>query len=287
MAVAKRGGGSFGEKAQHAMQAGALALVIVNTVEGLLPMASGMKDFHADIPVVMISSKDADALLLSGHSSALRVFDSSNWDQAVTKHVVAKASPGLRAVCSQACVSLGALEDEASHVGMVLSALRFLHATGSVLHYGLDTRRGNSELHSTVFMQPQFIIDAIKRIVREPNADKVNEELCQMDTRIRRSPDGQETLDRFLGSAQAYGSGIVTRSLLTRHLWRDFAPRDHEVLLQLMQAFKLLRPLAETNTVLVPAMLPKSELPAEYVTPHWWCPSKASAAAVMHVEDVS
>ena len=293
MAVAKRGGCCYGEKAQHAMQAGALGLVVVNTVEGLLPMASGMKDyFYADIPVVMISSKDADALLLSGHSSALRVFDSHpDWDQAVTKHVVAKASPGLRAVCSQACVSLGALEDEASHVGMdkqeVLSALRFLHATGSVLHYGLDTRRGNFELHNTVFMQPQFIIDAIKRIVREPNADKVNEELRQMDTRIRRSPDGQEALDRFLGSTQGYGSGIVTRSLLTRHLWRDFAPRDHEVLLQLMQAFKLLRPLAETNTFLVPAMLPNSELPAEYVTPHWWCPSKASAAAVMRVEDVS
>jgi len=31
-------------------------------------------------------------------------------------------------------------------------------------------------------------------------------------------------------------------------------------------------------------MLPKSELPTEYVTPYWWCPSKATLAAIMHVE---
>jgi len=53
-----------------------------------------------------------------------------------------------------------------------------------------------------------------------------------------------------------------------------------------MKAFKLLRPLGDSNTFLVPAMLPRQALPEEYVTPHWWCPSKASAAAVMHVEHV-
>jgi hypothetical protein len=61
------------------------------------------------------------------------------------------------------------------------------------------------------------------------------------------------------------------------------------VLLQLMKAFKLLRPpplaeLAEAETFLVPAVLPRSELPPEYTEPQWWCPSKASGAAVMRVD---
>ena len=48
------------------------------------------------------------------------------------------------------------------------------------------------------------------------------------------------------------------------------------------EAFKLLRPLPlAEQTYLVPAMLPRSELPPEYTTPLWWCPSKASGAAVV------
>jgi len=212
----------------------------------------------------------------------------AEWEMPVTKHVADRASARLRTLCGQAYVSLGELEEAASEVGMdrdeVHSALKFLHGTGSVLHYGLHTAHGSLQLQNTVFMQPQYIINAIKRIIREPNADKVNEELRQMDAIIRRSDQGRESLDRFLGTSEGYGSGVVTRQLLTQHLWRDFIRKDHEVLLQLMQAFKLLRPLAETKTYLVPAMLPKSELPTEYVTPYWWCPSKATLAAIMHVE---
>jgi hypothetical protein len=53
-----------------------------------------------------------------------------------------------------------------------------------------------------------------------------------------------------------------------------------------MKAFKLLRPLpfAEAETFLVPAMLPRRELPPEYTTPQWWCPSKASGAAVVRAD---
>ena len=77
---------------------------------------------------------------------------------------------------------------------------------------------------------------------------------------------------------------MLTRRLLTRHLWRKFKRGDHEVLLELMQAFKLLRPLGDDSTFLVPAMLRRElPLPDTYVSPHWWRPLKASSAAAMHV----
>jgi len=155
-------------------------------------------------------------------------------------------------------VSLGALEEAAAEVGMykaeVHSALLFLHSTGSVLHYGKDTRRGSHALQATVFMQPQFIIDAIKYVIREPCATDVNNKVRTMDTRIRQNAYDSEALDRFLGTQQIYGSGVLTRQLLTRHLWRHLNPRHHTLLLELMTAFKLLRPLADKDTFLVPAM---------------------------------
>ena len=40
----------------------------------------------------------------------------------------------------------------------VLSALRFLHATGSVVHY---SDRETKSLRETVFLQSQVLIDAI------------------------------------------------------------------------------------------------------------------------------
>jgi len=216
--------------------------------------------------------------------------DRAEWELQVTKHVMERASVGLRAVCGQACVSLGALEEAAGEVGMdqaeVHSALLLLHATGSVLHYGIGTRRGSHTLQGTVFMHPQFIIDAIKYVIREPCAADVNDEVRALDTHIRQNAGNGEALDRFLGTANTHSSGVLTRQLLT-HLWRHLNPRHHTLLLELMTAFKLLRPLGDSNTFLVPAMLPRQALPEEYVTPHWWCPSKAGGAAVMHVEHVA
>jgi len=212
----------------------------------------------------------------------------AEWEQTVTMHVIERASVRLRTVCSRACVSLGALEEAAAEVGMdkaeVHSALLFLHATGSVLHYGNDTQHGSYALQGTVFMQPQFIIDAIKYVIREPSASDINDEVRTLDARIRQNADNAEALNRFLGTQQALGSGVLTLQLLT-HLWRHVNPRHHALLLELMMAFKLLRPL-DTDTFLVPAMLPRRALPDEYVMPDWWRPSKAAAVAVMHVENV-
>jgi hypothetical protein len=48
-----------------------------------------------------------------------------------------------------------------------VTALQFLHATGSVLHYGSGTRQHSQKLQEEVFMQPQFIIDVIKYVIRK------------------------------------------------------------------------------------------------------------------------
>ena len=104
-----------------------------------------------------------------------------------------------------------------------------------------------------------------------------------MDQRIRTS-ECADDLDHYLGvsSSAGFGAGVLTRQLLMRHLWRDFAPSNRAVLLQLTQAFKLVRPITDTDTFLVPAMLPRGDaLPKEYITPVWWRPAKASVAAVM------
>ena len=51
-----------------------------------------------------------------------------------------------------------------------------------------------------------------------------------MDVRVRGSSDGGD-LERYLGSEASRASGVLTKQLLTRHLWRDFAPGNREVLL--------------------------------------------------------
>jgi len=219
------------------------------------------------------------------HDSREIEAERADWEQVVTKHVTERASARLRAVCGQGCVSLNALEEAADEVGMdkddVHSALLFLHATGSVLHYGIDMRRGNHALQGTVFMQPQIIIDAMKYVIREPSGSDINDEVCALDVRIRQDAGNGDALDRFLGTHEIHGSGVLTRQLL-RHLWRHLNPQHHTVLLELMKAFRLLRQLLDTETFLVPAMLSRRALPVEYVTPDWWRPSKAAAVAVVH-----
>jgi len=78
----------------------------------------------------------------------------------------------------------------------------------------------------------------------------------------------QRYLIGFLALKLTDGSGVLTRQLL-RHLWRHLNPQHHTLLLELMKAFKLLRPLADTETFLVPAMLPRQQLPDEYMMTDW------------------
>jgi hypothetical protein len=46
-----------------------------------------------------------------------------------------------------------------------------------VQHYGSDTRQNSQKLPAWVFMQPQFIIDVIKYVIRESRGEDVNDEL--------------------------------------------------------------------------------------------------------------
>ena len=115
---------------------------------------------------------------------------------------------------------------------------------------------------------------------RKEEIDKFNVPDLSHDSYIKVGTYFKTTYFKTSDAGQ-HGSGVLTKRLLTRHLWRDFDPCYHEVLLELMQAFKLLRPLADTETYLVPAMLPRKALPDEYITPECWCPSKASTAAIV------
>ena len=57
-----------------------------------------------------------------------------------------------------------------------------------MLHYGKNAQCGSPELNKFVFMHPQFIIDAIKYIIREPDSRDINQELRRCDARIRKNP---------------------------------------------------------------------------------------------------
>ena len=169
------------------------------------------------------------------------------WEAAVTKHLDATASEGLRTLCKQPFVRTACLEREAAQIGMdkeeLHSALAFPHSTGSVLHYDLRTRQEHrlKKVQETVFTQPQFVIDAIKYMIREANPEDVNAELRALDSQICNYRDLKQHLE----------SGELTRSLLTE-VWdlakgTDNKPRfkrqDHALMLELLKGFKLLRVL--------------------------------------------
>jgi hypothetical protein len=104
------------------------------------------------------------------------------------------------------------------------------------------------------------------------------------------SVDG-EALDRYLGHNEGHGAGEMSEHLL-KQLWQDIDLEHHNVLLELMEAFKLLRPLQsvdgeKSQKYLVPAMLVTDKLPQQYVEPQWWCPSFVSDVAEMSVDDTS
>ena len=191
----------------------------------------------------------------------------------------ATASAGLRALCAQPYASLRDLEREAAGAGLdaeqLLRALQFLHATGSVLHFGAGARQHSRRLQEVVFLQPQFIIDAIKYVIRESRAQDVNDELRALDAQIR-GTTLQHDLDLLLER------GELTRSLLAE-LWAKFKfkAQDERLMLELMKGFRLLRELGspgDGERFVVPAMLPTTSLPPEFLAPDWWRPSKADAA---------
>ena len=257
-------------------------MVIVNTKNELF-VATGGEGYVARIPVVMIRAADAEGLLNFGDSSCLRDKNPrAVWEDIVTSHVDATASAGLRTLCEQPYVSLRDLEREAAEVDIdkeqLHRALQFLHATGSVLHYGSGSRQHSKKLLEVVFMRPQFIISGISYVIREAEAKDVNAKLRALDARIRGTPL-QRDLEGLLER------GEVTRSLLNE-LWNHLPSRDRELMLEVMTDFKLLRGLGGSGRgmferYVVPAMLPNKGLPDEYVIPQWWCPARAEVSALV------
>ena len=63
VAIVKRGGNTFGEKARRAQQAGALALIIINSDSKLFAVAGDDSASPVTIPVVLVAA-DAGATLL-------------------------------------------------------------------------------------------------------------------------------------------------------------------------------------------------------------------------------
>ena len=90
-------------------------------------------------------------------------------------------------------------------------ALQFLHATGSVLHYGSGTRQHSQKLQEVVFMQPQFIIDLIKYVIRESRGEDVNDELRAMDAQIRQT-SLRNDLDRLFERGEVDCRQLCLRS---------------------------------------------------------------------------
>ena len=81
-------------------------------------------------------------------------------------------------------------------------------------------------------MYPQFIINSIKYVIRERNPEDVNDELREVDKCI----GNQEDLDDL------FEKGKLTQILLTE-LWTlgKFKRQEHELMLEVMKGFKLLR----------------------------------------------
>jgi len=115
-----------------------------------------------------------------------------------------------------------------------------------VLHYGSGTQDLSQKVQETVFMQPQFIIDTIKYVIREPRAEDVNDELRTLETQIHNKSRSMQ-LDLKLH----FESVELTRSLLTG-VWDlakgldekpKFKRQNNTPMLDLLKRFMLLRVL--------------------------------------------
>jgi len=159
-------------------------------------------------------------------------------------------------------------------------ALRFLHDTGSVLFYDedsedvLDSPKHSSTVRNLVVLQPAWIIDAAKYIIHEREDKELKDVIRVLESNIRKDSYMHEYYQTFKTT------GILKKELLFAHLWNHFPCGDRNLLLQLFQEFKLLRPL-DGDEFFVPSMLPKEELPEKYVKgdSKWWLPSFVEEAS--------
>ncbi|KAJ1472869.1 hypothetical protein T484DRAFT_1913994, partial [Baffinella frigidus] len=219
----------------------------------------------------------------------------TGWERAVIKHVEERrgGTEPLRKLCAEPVVTLEQLRKAAARCelgeGEITSAVRFLHTAGSVLlhEHTPDDARGKTV--ERVFLRPQWIVDAVKYVVREAREEDVNEELREMDREIREGGVYGDALDDLLLR------GELSESFLRQCLWGipthtggaaegklKFPVNSHDALLEVLRDFGLLRKCRESDngerTFLVPAMLPERPLLLDCDISKSWLPDDAVQA---------
>ncbi|KAJ1483264.1 hypothetical protein T484DRAFT_1800922 [Baffinella frigidus] len=224
----------------------------------------------------------------------------TGWERDVIKHVEERrgdteklvATEALRKLCAEPVVTLEDLRKAAARCDMeegeINSAVRFLHTAGSVL---LHRRTPDAEGKTVerVFLQPQWIVDAVKYVVREAKGKDVNKELREIDRQIRTRGVYGNVLEDLLQR------GELSESFLRQCLWeipthksgaaegkRKFPDKTHDALLEVLRDFGLLRKCRESEhgerTFLVPAMLPERPLLLNCDISKSWLPNDAVQA---------
>lgn len=215
----------------------------------------------------------------------------ASWELSVTDKIKETVTPELVQLCAKPVVLREELQAAASRCeiapDMLHRALLFLHGTGSVVYF--PDKPGRLSEH--VFMQPQWIVDAIKYVIRESEKTNMNDELRLLDDMVGLAGLGTE-LENFKQN------GELDDKLLRAYLWglpKHTAPHPRAgqpkfptevmgLLIELMQNFHLLVPIPgrKPKTYLVPAMLhTEGELAPCFTQPDWWLPAACSGASAM------
>ncbi|EKX48189.1 hypothetical protein GUITHDRAFT_106084 [Guillardia theta CCMP2712] len=207
------------------------------------------------------------------------------WEQVVQAYTEQNSSHELLELCARPYVQAEDLVAAAVECNMereeVFRALDYLHNIGAVLYYGNDSV--HERLRGYVFTRPQWIIDAIKFVVHERDDRNLNDELRNLHGRM--DMQGKRQLESLRNG------GRLCDRLLRCWLWENVSEDDKDVLIYLLQGFKLMHQY-QTHlpdekfcqvcarqghcSYVVPAMFPKGSLDGRYTLPSPWSPQMSS-----------
>ena len=265
-------------------------------IKGALIRLMNSKEVFPDVGTVMPLSYGLLMHLAAGEAELPEAGASykenrTKWERDIAERVARKEGAHLlQELCARPVLDMAELRNAAvAHCGFerreVDSAVRFLHRSGAVLLHEHKAGTGGHEVEGRVFMRPQWIVDAVKYVIRD--AHDVNEELRALDRRVRDETVFEGALNDLLRFGQ------LDERLLRECLWRfpeydrgggrgerKFPPGCHDDLIGVMQRFGLLRRLREGSEgrFLVPAMLQEKELPSACNIAATWAPQDARGA---------